>query len=240
MIPTISIDRALEQLKQYREKHFELGKAVIRADGGAFYKADILVISTLNRSVCLLKGFVALIEEKNFVAAAPLIRVQLDNCLRLSAGTLVKDTHKFAMNILEGIPVRKQRDRSKKLMTDQYLVNKLAQQYTWIKKVYDNTSGYIHFSEKHIVNAMKMPGEDGKFTMKVTDKDEFVPDEIYIEAIEAFKAITDIFFEYVSGWAYTKDNPIKAAKELRMRFQVDDKCKKQHNTKASSQKSKRR
>ncbi len=30
---------------------------------------------------------------------------------------------------------------------------------------------------------------------------------IYLEAIGGFKAVTDILFEYVHGWAYTKDNP---------------------------------
>jgi hypothetical protein len=235
----MSIDKALERLKQYREKHFELGKAVIQVYGGAMYPLDLLVLATLNRSLCLLKGFVSLIEDKNFVAAAPLIRLQLDNCLRLSAGTLVDDPHQFAMKMLEGVPVRKQRDRSKQLMTDQYLVEKLTRQFAWVKKVYYSTSGYVHLSEKHFFNAMQASGEDHKFTLKITDRDEFVPDALYIEAIEAFKATTDILFEYVYGWAYTKDNPEKAARELRERLQEEGKSETQDNAKAELQKPKR-
>lgn len=216
----MSIDKALEQLKQYREKHFEFGKAVIQAYGGALYPVDLLVLSTLNRSLCLLKGFISLIEDKNFVAAAPLIRLQLDNSLRLSAGTLVDDPHQFAMKILEGVPVRKQQDRSRKLMTDRYLVEKLPKQFAWAQQLYNGTSGYVHLSEKHFFNAIKASEEEDKFTIKISDIDEFVPDALYIEAIEAFKASTDMLFDYVNGWAYTKDNPEEA--ELIMRKQLQE------------------
>ena len=71
----MSIDNALEELNQYREKHLVLGKAVMEAYGRTLYVFDILVVATLNRSLCLLKGFTSLIEAKNFVAAAPLIRL---------------------------------------------------------------------------------------------------------------------------------------------------------------------
>ena len=66
----MTTDKTLEQLKQCRERHFELGSAVMQADGGAIYPFDLLVLATLNRSLCLLKGFVSLIEDRNFVAAA--------------------------------------------------------------------------------------------------------------------------------------------------------------------------
>jgi len=222
----MSIYKVLEQLKSYREKHFELGKSVLLSYSGAIYPLDLLVLATLHRSLCLLKGFVSLIETKNFTAAAPLIRLQLDNCLRLYAGTLVNDPHEFVKKIIKGIPIRNQKDRSNQKMTDKYLVDKLTQQYTWIKKVYDNTSGYIHLSEKHVFNILRTSGEDHKFKLRITDSDEFIPDELYIEAIDAFKATTDILFEYVYGWAYTKDNPQEAAKELRMRLQSKGKDKK--------------
>lgn len=222
----MTTDKTLEQLKQCRERHFKLGSAVMQADGGAIYPFDLLVLATLNRSLCLLKGFVSLIEDRNFVAAAPLIRLQLDNCLRLSAGTLVNNPHEFAMKVLEGVPIRKQRDRSNQLMTDQHLVETLTRQFSWVKEIYDNTSGYVHLSEKHIFNAMQASGEDYVLTLKITDRDEFIPNALYVEAIEAFKATTDILFGYVYGWAYTKDHPKEAAEELRKRLHVEGKGEK--------------
>jgi hypothetical protein len=213
----MSINNALEELGKYREKHFEMGSRVISADGGNLYALDILVVATLNRSLCLLKGFIELIQARNFVAAAPLIRLQLDNSLRLSAGTLVSDPHKFAMNVLEGVPVNKQKDMLNQKMTDSYLVEKLSERYSWVKDVYANTSGYIHLSDKHFLNAMEPGPGNGNYDirLKITDKDEFLNDNIYLDAISGFQRSTDILFDYVYSWAYTKDNPEKAAQYSR-------------------------
>jgi len=213
----MSINNALEQLGKYREKHFEMGNLVLSADGGNLYPLDILVVATLNRSLCLLKGFIELIQAHNFVAAAPLIRLQLDNSLRLSAGMLVSDPHKFAMKVLEGVSVNKQKDMENQKMTDFYLVEKLTERYSWVKDVYANTSGYVHLSEKHIFNAMKLGEKENAFNLKITDVDAFITDQIYLGEILDFKRSTDILFDYVYGWAYTKENPEKAAQYLRQK-----------------------
>lgn len=209
------IKNALDQLGKYREKHFEMGKRVILANGGKIYPLDILVIMTLNRSLCLLKGFIELMRSHNFVAAAPLIRLQLDNCLRLSAAALVSDPHTFAVNILEGVPVKKQKDISNKLMNDSYLVQKLSERYSWVKDVYANTSGYIHLSDMHFWNAMQPDDREYILNLKITDVDAFVPENIYLSAICDFQRSTDALFDYVYGWSYTKDNPKKVAEYLR-------------------------
>jgi hypothetical protein len=38
-------------------------------------------------------------------------------------------------------------------------------------------------------------------------EDKKLPDEIYIEAADAFRAATDVFLRYVHGWVFTKANP---------------------------------
>ncbi len=210
----MTINIALDQLGTYREKHFEMGDRVILADSGKLYAIDIFVIATLNRSLCLLTGFIDLIRVHNFIAAAPLIRLQLDNSLRLSAATLVNDPHEFAMNVLSGVSVNKQKDIANQKMTDFYLVEKLSERYSWVKDVYANTSGYIHLSEKHFLNAMEPGKEDYDLKLKITDKDAFLNENIYLDAISGFQRSTDILFDYVEGWIFTKDNPEKAAKYL--------------------------
>jgi hypothetical protein len=165
-------------------------------------------------------GFVELIESRNFIAAAPLIRLQLDNCLRLSAGTLVKDPHKFAMNVLEGVPIKKQKDMSNEKMTDAYLVKMLSKRYSWIDEVYKNTSGYVHLSEKHIFNAMRAGNKDASFELKITDKDVFVTEDVYLGAIFDFQRSSDVLFDYVYAWAYTKEYPEKAAEQIQKQVEL--------------------
>ncbi len=200
----------LSHLRSYHKLHLELGKYMLEAYKGAFYPLDFLAIAAMNRSLNLLDGFCMLIEAKNFIAAAPLVRLQVDNALRFSAAFLVQEPHEFAIEVLRGTPIRKLRDRDNQSMTDRYLAEKLAEEFPWLLNVYKHTSGYVHLSEKHIFNAFQAheaEGDQAKFSAKISLRDEFVPDGIYLESIGGFKAVTDILFMYVCGWAYTKDNP---------------------------------
>ena len=198
----------LKEFDKYEKEHLRLGEEIIKAYGGAMYPLDLLAIPTLNRSLCLMKGFIELIKQKNFLSAAPLIRLQLDNALRFYAAWLTPNPHDFAFNVFKGTSVRDQNDRNNKRMTDRYLVKSLAQEYPWIEKVYEHTCGFIHLSEKHIFNAIvEVSGiskEFGKLNMKISGKDENVNDTTYEEATKAFKAITDILFRYMEGWIHTK------------------------------------
>lgn len=217
----MNIRKTLEELKQYQQKHRELEKTVIQANSGTLYPLDLLVLATLNRSAHLLRGFISLVEDRNFIAAAPLIRLQLDNCLRLFASTLVEDPHQFTLNIIAGQPVRRQRDRDNELMTDKRLVSQLAQHFPWVEKVYEVTSSYIHLSEKHFFHIMQASQEDRSISILLTDKEALVPDNLYLEAITTFRDITDILFGYlISGWIYTKNNPQRARQEWENRFQA--------------------
>lgn len=62
--------------------HLDIGTRVMKARGGAFYLADHVVLGVLKRSLDLLDGMQVLVRRWNFVAAAPLLRLQLDNLLR--------------------------------------------------------------------------------------------------------------------------------------------------------------
>jgi hypothetical protein len=199
------VEKALNELRKYRARHFELGRYV--HESGPMYPLDLLATAALNRSLNLMKGFCALIEARNFLAAAPLIRLQLDSCLRFSAAWLVDDPHDFADKVLYDKRVDRLQDRDGNQLRDRYLVDKLAKEYPWVKDVYKQTSGYIHLSNKHIINAHRPRVEEGTLEGKIAEGDSFVTDELYLEAIAAFKAITDILFEYVYRWGYTKRHP---------------------------------
>jgi hypothetical protein len=196
---------ALSRLRAYREKHMELGKYLYRS--GPIYPLDLLATAAMNRSLNLTVAFCDLVEARNFLAAAPLIRLQLDSCLRLSAAWLVEKPHEFADKVFHGTRAEKLKDRHGKQLRDHYLVDKLAEEYPWVRDVYNETSGYIHLSSKHIFNAHRQGEEEDTFEGKIAVGDNYVRDELYLEAIAAFKAITDVLFEYVYGYAYTKANP---------------------------------
>jgi hypothetical protein len=202
------VSAAIRSLRAYRDRHVELGRLMY--ESGPLFPLDLLATAAMNRSLNLTMAFCTLIEVRSFLAAAPLIRLQLDSCLRLSAAWLVDDPHAFADKVLYGERVDKMKDSDGQFMRDNYLTNRLAEEYPWVAEVYKETSGYIHLSNKHIFNAHRPGDEEGILEGRIAEGDSYVRDDLYLEAIAAFKAITDILFDYVHGWAYTKANPPKS------------------------------
>jgi hypothetical protein len=206
------IETELKELESSKTLHLEIAKNMMEAYNSSLYPLDLLAVAVFKRSLSLIRGFSDSIRNKNFICAAPLVRLQLDNLLRFYACFIVTNPHDFAVQILDGKHVRNLRDMENKKMTDRHLVEKLSKEFPWIKPVYEETSGYIHLSNKHIFNTMNSKVEDEKrvFTVIVGDEDsEFVKDSLILEAIQAMKEITKVLLKHLHGWAYTKDNPDK-------------------------------
>lgn len=185
---------------------------MIEAYEGSLYTLDILASAVFKRSLSLIRGFADLIRNKNFICAAPLVRMQLDNLLRFYASFIVSNPHEFATEILAGKDVRNLKDQEGNKMTDRHLVDKLSKEFKWIKPVYEKSSGYVHLSNEHIYNSMSTSsdGETRTFNFIIGDTDsEFVKDELIINAIDAMTEITKILLKHLHGWAWTKDNPDK-------------------------------
>jgi hypothetical protein len=203
---SMTVLEAVQRLRASKSKHLEVASEMMKS-GSNFFTLDFLAIATLNRSLCLVAGFCTLIESKNIVAAAPLLRMQLDNCLRFSAAWIVDKPHEFASQVLGGVPIRKLKDRAGRPMTDRYLLERLAVQYPWLTSVYEHSSGYVHLSEKHIFNTLRIKSDSERIVeMKISERDEVVPERFYFEVIEAFSEATKLVLAMVFAWATTKDS----------------------------------
>ena len=203
-----NVQEALESLRGYRKVHLDLAKYVLGANEGSLFPLDFLMIAAFNRSLCLLRGFCDLIERHNFLSAAPLLRLQLDNCLRILGASLTDNPNDFVVKMIRGTQISKLKDQSGKRMTDRYLVSKLDEKYPGILKVYASLSGYVHLSDRHIFHALQLlPGEQGKFNARITGEDNYVSDDDYIEIIEAFQEITKILLDFIHSWGFVKENP---------------------------------
>ncbi|GAB4272232.1 MAG: hypothetical protein Kow0080_18430 [Candidatus Promineifilaceae bacterium] len=206
-----SLEASLEKLEHLDKAHIELGKQMFEAFGGALYGMDLLAAGVLNRSKAHIAGFRQLIAAKNLICAGALLRLQLDTALRFYAAFLVEQPHDFAIAILGGKRVRDLKDRDGNKMTDAYLVKKLGQEFEWVPRVYERTSGYVHLSATHLMSAMRSSdgtsASEGSITIKIAAEDKPLPPRIYIEAVDAFRAATDILLRHVHGWVFTKANP---------------------------------
>jgi len=204
----------ISEIKNKEKEHLNLGLEMFKAYNGAFYALDIFAIGSIKRSIAHCSGFRYLIQKRNFICAASILRMQLDNAFRFYAAFIVENPHQFAKEVFHGSQVNRLKDKTGELMTDAYLVKSLAKEYPWIEKVYHETSGYVHFSNKHIFNAFDDYDENSHSAgIKISAKDKELPERIYFEAVEAFIATTDIFLRYLKGWILTKDNPDLVSKK---------------------------
>lgn len=206
-----SLEASIAMLDNLDKAHLELGRQMFEAFGGAMYGMDLLAAGALNRSKAHIAGFRHLVQVKNLICAGALLRLQLDTALRFHAAFLVEQPHEFAVAVLGGERVRNLKDRDGKKMTDAYLVEKLGREFDWVPRVYERSSGYVHLSATHLLSAMG-PTEcaadsEQSISIKIAAEDKPLPVWIYIEAVDAFRAATDILLRYVHGWVFTKANP---------------------------------
>ncbi|WP_282133219.1 hypothetical protein [Cellulophaga baltica] len=112
-------------------------------------KINHYIMSIANRAISLNRGFVTLAESNNYQTAISLMRLQIDNCLRLYALSLYSDSGEFYEKVLKGEHIRNLKDRDGNRMTDNYLVTKIDKIFPQFKSLYQKLSGHIHFSSEH-------------------------------------------------------------------------------------------
>lgn len=203
------LDIKLKELEELQKSHLDKAMSMTQADNSNLFPLDFLGITVYKRSMALISGFCLLIRNKNFICAAPLVRLQLDNALRFYATTLVAEPHKLAIDFIGGIAINKFTDENTgKRLYDHYLVEKLNIHFNWLKRVYEQTSGYIHLSDKQFSNATIVNDTANMgFAMTLSAEDSLITNKERIEAANAMISITKIVLWLLDSWTYNKDNP---------------------------------
>jgi hypothetical protein len=198
-------DEALKRLGERQGEHVRLGERMAKADGGNVFMMDFLAVAVLNRSLRLVKGFCDQIKT-NFMCAAPLVRLQLDNLLRLRAAHEVGNLNNFVKAIMQGTPIKKLKDRKGQPMTDARLLELASIEYPQLKDIYERGCSYIHLCEVHIAHAVQGAGPM-QATLSVSLEDHEITDEHRLNALDVMTYVTDLVLSQVEGWVQTKANP---------------------------------
>lgn len=133
--------------------------AVIPFMNGDFYQWDLYLASSSEYAMRLIDGFIPMLESRNLVCVAQLLRAQVGVCLRTFALFVVEDQEDFLKQVFRGVPVNKLKDRLGGKMSDRRLQDLIERFDPRVKDVYKATSGFVHFSTD-ILSSMGMPGED--------------------------------------------------------------------------------
>lgn len=175
------MQKSVDQEKQYEEITSELIKsenAITKVFLDHFSNnipltyAHFFGMGIGRRALALSSGFRSMVEQKNSLCALPIVRMQLDTSIRLYAGFFAPDHQQFCKEICYGKQINKVKSHDGSFMTDSYLVKEVAKINSWMLEVYKCTSGYIHFSDRHIFEAIrKNESMDAQMIIGSTDFD---------------------------------------------------------------------
>ncbi len=153
-----SLPECISRLRDRVRLHREAGEKLLGTRDGKLVSSHMLVAALLNRSMGLIRGFCTMISD-NYICAAPLVRLQLDNVLRFSALWLVDDRDDFTAKVIGGEPFNRLKDRDGKQMNDSYLAQRMDGKVPGLAQAYKEACGYIHFSDAHLYHTVVSTGE---------------------------------------------------------------------------------
>lgn len=195
----------VEALKGSRKDHIDLLYKIMNTDERAIYGVDLVVIAVVHRSISLIDGFARMVEDRNVLCANALLRLQLDNIIRLYACWLVDDPHSIALRLLEGKPLRKVKSRDGQALSDRYLVSEASKLYPWLNKVYEKASGFVHLSTPHMTAYItQIRDRTGSITVGSGLGRKWRDEEV-LESLSAFGEATKSVLHLCYSWLVTKE-----------------------------------
>ncbi|RZK04110.1 MAG: hypothetical protein EOO43_22815 [Flavobacterium sp.] len=123
----------------------------------------------------------------------------------MNAAWLAENPHEFATEVWKGVQINKLKDKDGKFMKDYYLKEKATERYPWMKDVYDETSGFVHFSNKHIMSATTVSkSKDNVMETFLSKTDNGVSNKNKLEAIMCMTETCNAIADSIFGWIDTK------------------------------------
>ena len=132
---------------------------------GCFAPIDFYVDTVLKRAMVINGAYVKLAKVNNYIAAAPYIRMQMDNCINLGAGAMVKDILAYINHFLSGKELYKFKDERKNSLYEKYIVQEMNKRYGRFKQAYEHYNMEVHLSVGHFFMAHYMDEDN---SMKLT------------------------------------------------------------------------
>lgn len=179
---------------------------------------DMFIISILNRVAEINDAFNELTkpDNYNYLGAAPLARLQIDNLIYAYAGTLVDDFIEFLKCFMKGDKWTKLKDREGNELKESYLVDKLCKLYETdeFERIYKGASDYVHLSNSHLF--MTLHFTETGISQRVGDYS--VPDNEEDLLSVMFGINVLIFNLLITSYVATRQNEVRLLKEFQAKY----------------------
>ena len=170
---------------------------------------DLFLIAALNRTVNISKAYTTLIRDNNFIAAAPLVRINIDTLLRLYAPLISEfDRNTFASKVMGGEQIRKMKlYSSNSVLSDTTLYLELSkiEDMEWVTDIYKAGNSFVHLEKSHILSTLNISDEKERIVnLLIGFHDAFIKESTkYGSAVWMNKTI-DSIIEHAQMWMFEK------------------------------------
>ena len=150
-----SLSQWISTIAAMSEEHFALVEKLIPENRVPTDAIRHFLVTVLRRSLALIDGFLLMADHRNRCCALPLIRLQLDNVMRVFATcSIVSDREAFIEQILKGQKLHKFKSKDGRKLTDTLLHKELSKKYPPCSHAYEHSSGFIHLSWEHLFQVL--------------------------------------------------------------------------------------
>lgn len=201
---TAKVKELLAQLRNDRAAMLDYYQSGHANPDGKLYAMDLYILGIVKRTLSNIKAMGLLVESWNLLAARTMLRTHIDTAIRLHAAWIVNDPNEFALNVLNGKQIDQLNDRNGKQMKDKHLISVLEGEYNWLRTVYNNLSGYIHFSDSHISSSIQNLEDNGKFSIRLSEYDFEYPESSWVEVLECFNELTGMVIGHLGSYSEGK------------------------------------
>lgn len=191
------------------------------------------LISIIRRAVELNKAFITLIDCGNYIAAAPLLRLQLDNMLYCYAGTIKANNNDFLVGFMDGSNWKNIEDKDGNKLSDDYLLDLICRKFDTdeFKRIYKESSNFIHLSSSHLYLSTFMADKKIHFRLANYGNEEYIDGIKHIMLLINYGLLHILITDWVKlrkedmDWLewLKEQNPTKTIDELIHENSLDDK-----------------
>lgn len=201
-----SVENLLTKLGQLKEEVTRQLANAWQADERRIFTTDLVALGVARRTYVLIDGFVTLVRQRNPLCCGALLRLQLDTAMRFYACWLVDKPEEVALALLDDRHLDKIKSREGECLADAYLHKQLSEHYgDWVSRVYGNTSGFIHFTGRAMLDACTdHDAATGRESVSLQGPGRTWTEPEMVEMVSAFVESVGITVNLLYSWSYTK------------------------------------
>ena len=116
-------------------------------------------------------------KDNNYLCAIPLMRMQIDNCIRFFGLELVNSPNDYIENWTKGEKISRLKDKNGNKLSDKLLVEELDKRYEHVKGIYDQACNFVHLSSVNLFNTVNLKPNTRTIIGAITGFDK-IPDDV--------------------------------------------------------------